>query len=179
MADYADRPYGAHHRRVPNNGRFTNGEFEALCNDYGGKCLSCGATDKPLVPDHVVALSRGGSNTIDNIQPLCRECNASKQTNTIDYRGQNLLPITPSAAKRGIRKERITIEISLQARDLFGEVAARRTTLEGRKVTMREVVEAAAEDTYSDTFGLSGKGAEHVPDTATEHEGTQAGKETV
>jgi 5-methylcytosine-specific restriction endonuclease McrA len=29
--------------------------------------------------DHVVALARGGSNTRDNIQILCRSCNSAKQ----------------------------------------------------------------------------------------------------
>ncbi|GAA2657458.1 hypothetical protein GCM10010412_028070 [Nonomuraea recticatena] len=49
-------------------------------------CLARLATDRPLEPDHIIALSRGGPPAIDNIQPLCRSCNASKKARFIDYR---------------------------------------------------------------------------------------------
>lgn len=64
---------------------FTPQEWRDLCAHYGNRCLRCGA-DGPLVPDHVTPLSRGGSNTIDNIQPLCSDCNARKHAHTVDYR---------------------------------------------------------------------------------------------
>lgn len=64
---------------------FTAAEWRDLCARYGDRCLSCGHTGK-LTPDHVVPLSRGGSNTIDNIQPLCLRCNLRKHARTIDYR---------------------------------------------------------------------------------------------
>lgn len=50
-----------------------------------GKCCAyCGVqSDKQPDPDHVVALSRGGDNTIDNILPACRRCNSDKRTLTI------------------------------------------------------------------------------------------------
>ena len=35
-------------------------------------------TDRPLQRDCVLALSRGGRYTLDNIVPACRSCNASK-----------------------------------------------------------------------------------------------------
>jgi len=40
-------------------------------------CKMCGTTEG-LVIDHIVPLSRGGMNTIDNIQVLCRSCNCKK-----------------------------------------------------------------------------------------------------
>lgn len=67
------------------NGSFTYNEWEALCNKYENKCLCC-KKSKKLTMDHVVPLSRGGSNNIDNIQPLCLLCNMKKGTKTIDYR---------------------------------------------------------------------------------------------
>jgi 5-methylcytosine-specific restriction endonuclease McrA len=43
-----------------------------------GSCAYCGATDKPLQRDCVLAISRGGRYTLDNIAPACGSCNASK-----------------------------------------------------------------------------------------------------
>jgi 5-methylcytosine-specific restriction endonuclease McrA len=68
------------------NGHFTAEEFYALCSVYGYACLCCGATDRKLEADHVVPLTRGGSDGIENIQSLCGECNRRKFTAIIDYR---------------------------------------------------------------------------------------------
>lgn len=38
----------------------------------------------PLTNDHVVPLSRGGSNNIDNILPACKGCNCSKSAKTLE-----------------------------------------------------------------------------------------------
>jgi 5-methylcytosine-specific restriction endonuclease McrA len=64
---------------------FTVEEFDALCSTYGYACLSCGATDRVLEADHVVPLTKGGSDDISNIQPLCGECNRRKFTAVIDF----------------------------------------------------------------------------------------------
>lgn len=60
-------------------------EFRKLCTLYDNVCLCCGEV-KPLTADHVVPLSQGGSDYIENIQPLCSLCNSTKSTKTIDYR---------------------------------------------------------------------------------------------
>lgn len=55
----------------------------------GFKCLCCGLGESLLVKleaDHVLPVSLGGTNHPDNIQPLCRMCNASKGAKHIDYR---------------------------------------------------------------------------------------------
>lgn len=78
----------AHARRAREmnaEGRFTDDEFTALCESYGNKCLRCGCEGK-LTADHVVPLVAGGTNKIDNIQPLCKSCNSSKGTKIVDYR---------------------------------------------------------------------------------------------
>jgi 5-methylcytosine-specific restriction endonuclease McrA len=41
-------------------------------------CAYCCVTDKPMQRDCVLALSRGGRYTLDNIVPACRSCNTSK-----------------------------------------------------------------------------------------------------
>jgi 5-methylcytosine-specific restriction endonuclease McrA len=52
-------------------------QWTALQAAWGG-CAYCGATDRPLQRDCVLALSRGGRYTLDNIAPACGPCNASK-----------------------------------------------------------------------------------------------------
>ena len=47
----------------------------------GYACTYCGA-DKQLEGDHVVPLSRGGSNALANIATACRPCNLSKGSKT-------------------------------------------------------------------------------------------------
>jgi hypothetical protein len=52
-------------------------QWAALVDAWAG-CAYCGASDRPLQKDCVMALSRGGRYTLDNIVPACRSCNASK-----------------------------------------------------------------------------------------------------
>jgi 5-methylcytosine-specific restriction enzyme A len=52
---------------------------------HGKKCLCCG-TDKKITLDHVIPVSKGGLNEINNLQPLCKSCNSRKSTKIIDYR---------------------------------------------------------------------------------------------
>lgn len=67
-------------------GTFTHEEWVSLCETYNNKCLCCGRGDAMLTVDHVKPLSKGGTNWIDNIQPLCTSCNCSKGAREIDYR---------------------------------------------------------------------------------------------
>ena len=52
-------------------------QWTVLKAAWGG-CAYCGAIDKPLQRDCVLALSRGGRYTLDNIVPACGSCNTSK-----------------------------------------------------------------------------------------------------
>ena len=54
------------------------------------RCLAC-HTEVNLSLDHVVPISRGGPDTIDNIQVLCGRCNSSKRAKYHEYRPQYLL----------------------------------------------------------------------------------------
>ncbi len=55
----------------------TDEQWAALKAAWRG-CAYCGATDTPLQRDCVLALSRGGRYTLDNIVPACPSCTASK-----------------------------------------------------------------------------------------------------
>lgn len=72
-------------RRDKTRGNFSYEEWMEILDKYGHRCLACGSKER-LEADHIVPLALGGTNTVDNIQPLCRTCNASKHTKTIDYR---------------------------------------------------------------------------------------------
>jgi 5-methylcytosine-specific restriction endonuclease McrA len=54
-------------------------QWTSLQAAWGG-CASCGATDKPLQRDCVLAPSRGSRYTLENIVPACRSCNTSSAT---------------------------------------------------------------------------------------------------
>ena len=43
----------------------------------GGSCVKCGSKEN-LEYDHIIPVSKGGSNTARNIQLLCESCNRSK-----------------------------------------------------------------------------------------------------
>ncbi len=66
-------------------GTHTSKEWKELCEKYNNKCLCCKSQTK-LTRDHIVPLSKGGTNYISNIQPLCLSCNSSKKQKIIDYR---------------------------------------------------------------------------------------------
>jgi 5-methylcytosine-specific restriction endonuclease McrA len=49
-------------------------------------CFYCGAKLRPAnrTLDHKLPLSRGGTNTIDNVVPACRPCNQRKHRLTTE-----------------------------------------------------------------------------------------------
>jgi 5-methylcytosine-specific restriction endonuclease McrA len=58
---------------------------ELIYKRDGYKCLACGKK-KVLTIDHIIPLSLGGKNEIDNYQTLCRKCNMAKGNRIRDYR---------------------------------------------------------------------------------------------
>jgi len=69
-------------------GSFTAQEWEDLKGKYNHTCLRCGRSEPEitLTRDHIKPVELGGTNSIDNIQPLCMSCNSSKKKQEIDYR---------------------------------------------------------------------------------------------
>lgn len=55
----------------------TDDQWAALRAAWGG-CAYCGSPDRSLQRDCVLAISRGGRYTLENVVPACRSCNTSK-----------------------------------------------------------------------------------------------------
>jgi 5-methylcytosine-specific restriction endonuclease McrA len=55
----------------------TPAQWTAIVSAWGG-CAYCGTQGTPLQRDCVLAISRGGRYTLENVVPACRSCNASK-----------------------------------------------------------------------------------------------------
>jgi 5-methylcytosine-specific restriction endonuclease McrA len=77
-------------------GERTNGEWELLKKQYGFICPSCGKSEPEikLTADHIIPLSKGGSDYIENIQPLCVSCNSRKHTKIITFIPFNKTEVT-------------------------------------------------------------------------------------
>ena len=77
-------------------GTHTQAEWMALRDVCFNRCVKCkDAGDWNLVKDHILPIYAGGSDAIDNIQPLCQRCNNAKSAGPVDYRPENwkfLLP---------------------------------------------------------------------------------------
>lgn len=75
---FRENPSAQHRYKVKNAiGRFSSKEWEELKKVYGCKCAICKKKRK-LTVDHIIPLSKEGTNFISNIQPLCKPCNSSK-----------------------------------------------------------------------------------------------------
>jgi len=74
-------------RKLNAIGLHTLGEWENLKAQYNWTCPACGKEEPEikLSEDHIIPLFKGGSDNIENIQPLCRSCNAKKHTQIIKY----------------------------------------------------------------------------------------------
>ena len=71
-------------------GKLTAEEREALFNKYNRRCLCCRRHESVcggLELDHIIPVCfPGTSNSVENRQVLCSQCNAKKGQRVIDYR---------------------------------------------------------------------------------------------
>lgn len=58
-------------------GFFTHQEWQDMKKSHNYRCAIC-KCDKKLTVDHIIPLSKGGTNNKNNIQPLCGSCNSRK-----------------------------------------------------------------------------------------------------
>jgi 5-methylcytosine-specific restriction endonuclease McrA len=79
-----------HNRRAQKRkagGKYTISDIRGLYSKQRGKCAYCRVSLKNGYHiDHIVALSKGGTNWISNIQLTCKKCNLTKHTrDPIDF----------------------------------------------------------------------------------------------
>jgi 5-methylcytosine-specific restriction endonuclease McrA len=70
--------------KVQDAGTYTNEQWQERLAEYNYCCAYC---YKPfpvneLTVDHMQPISRGGTNTIDNLVPACKPCNSRKKDKT-------------------------------------------------------------------------------------------------
>lgn len=78
-------------KRAREKGTHTSQEWEMLLKICEDKCVRCGIEKtklhgEKLCKDHIVPICLGGSDSIKNIQPICRNCNTAKTNEKEDYR---------------------------------------------------------------------------------------------
>jgi 5-methylcytosine-specific restriction endonuclease McrA len=64
-------------RKTGAGGNCTPKQWLAIVARFNGRCAFCGVAGE-MTRDHIIPLSRGGSDDPLNIQPLCRPCNTAK-----------------------------------------------------------------------------------------------------
>lgn len=74
-------------RKMQASGHHSKQEWENLKKNYANMCLCCKKFEPEikLSEDHILPLSLGGSDSIENIQPLCLTCNKKKGTKHIKF----------------------------------------------------------------------------------------------
>lgn len=79
IVDWAVKKASAHRaraqRKYGKTEHFTAYEWLDLCAAFGFRCITCRA-ETPLEPHHRLDMSHGGTNTIENIEPICRQCHS-------------------------------------------------------------------------------------------------------
>jgi len=65
-------------RRLGIPGMLTDDDWNSALETHNNVCAICGATEN-LTLDHIKPVSKQGTNTGDNIQPLCKSCNSRKK----------------------------------------------------------------------------------------------------
>lgn len=75
-----------------------------------GLCRYCGASNVPMTIDHLVPVSRGGSNRMENLVLACEGCNGEKGHKAPEAVGLRLLASgerLPEAEYAAVRDRRI------------------------------------------------------------------------
>ena len=65
-------------------GTHTKEQWATLLDEFNHCCVCCGS-DIQVQKDHIIPIYQGGSDGIDNLQPLCRKCNCAKGPDSTNW----------------------------------------------------------------------------------------------
>ncbi len=92
-------------------GKFTLQEWNETLKHFNYECVVCHR--KPpeieITKDHVIPLIKGGTNYIENLIPLCKSCNSSKQEGGLEWLEPRISPETFKEIK-----ERVQIKLLMR-----------------------------------------------------------------
>lgn len=71
-------------KNTPLSERVKVGQWKDLVSWWGMQCAYCGCPLTEVHVDHVVPVSHGGAHRIDNILPVCKHCNSSKNNKPLE-----------------------------------------------------------------------------------------------
>ena len=66
-------------------GTHTKEQWEAVKNEFPGVCVRCFKWVGRVEKDHIIPVYIGGSDGIENLQPLCTRCNVQKCLETYNW----------------------------------------------------------------------------------------------
>ncbi len=72
--------------KAASEGSFSSSEWVGLVAQFNSCCGYCLRGENiagPMTAEHMLPISRGGSNYIENIIPACRSCNSAKRNSTL------------------------------------------------------------------------------------------------
>ena len=86
-------------KRMSERRKFSDYEKKSVYAKCNGTCAICGnpVKYKKMTIDHIVPLSKGGTNGMDNLQLACKRCNLMKS----DFSTEEFLVDTPTAKAMG------------------------------------------------------------------------------
>ena len=75
---------------------FSEKDWEETKEYFEGKCVYCGASDREIVRDHAIPISRYklGEHRLGNIVPACKNCNSKKgEQDYIEFCGEDVIAL--------------------------------------------------------------------------------------
>lgn len=75
-------------KKIGVSGKISMNEWKSALSLTNFMCISCEDALADTI-DHVIPLSLGGTNTYDNIQPMCLRCNLKKGRRQVDFRSRD------------------------------------------------------------------------------------------
>ena len=152
-SDSEERGRGLRSQRLSEartKGTHSPAEWDAMKAFHGHRCVRCHG-DGEIVKDHILPIYQGGSDSIENIQPLCRSCNCSKGPDASDLRSNGwrnaIADALKNACLEGIKRlpdASTTPSPSPISSSLRSEEAAAKPRLprtKSRKVTLRQYLD--------------------------------------